>query len=35
MVLKSLQIELHALFLNEKVLTVHDVFLGVVIFNSL
>ena len=35
MVFKSLQIGVHALFLNEKVLTEHNVFLGVVIFNSL
>ena len=35
MVFKSLQIGLHYLFLNEKVLTVHAIFLDVVIFNSL
>ena len=31
MVIKSIQIGLHALFLNEKVLTVHNVLIGVVI----
>ena len=35
MVFKNLQIGLHALFLNENVLTVHIVILGVVRFNSL
>ena len=33
--LKNVHIGLHALFLNEKVLTVHNVLLGVVIYNSL
>ena len=32
---KSLHIEIHVLFLNEKVLTVHNVLLGVVILYSL
>ena len=38
MVFKSLHIELHALFLNEKVLTVHNVVYGLlylIAFNSL
>ena len=35
MVFKGLQIGLHALILDEKVLTLQNVFLGVVIFNSL
>ena len=35
MVFESLQIGVHALFLNENVLTVHIIFLGVVLFNSL
>ena len=34
MVFKSLHIGLHALFLNEKVLTVHNVLLGVVIYST-
>ena len=35
MVFKSLQVGFHALFLDEKIFTLHNVFLGDVIFNSL